>query len=192
MTTIGSEKARSYSGDYMQDGRLAEEVCLRYLRGMAGVATVDDVRKVVAWQQRDVDFVVHLGNGLEASVEVKSDRHLGVSPNVIFEVLRINHTAEPDLACSMGWSARSGADWFVFYSPVRRAVYVCRAHELRRAFQRYTRKMRKQVRLNYVPTDAIKSTVNVLLPMDACEGVFTVHDVSSIVDDVLAGAVESM
>jgi hypothetical protein len=36
--------------------------------------------------------------------------------------------------------------------------------EFRRAAQGYTEIARKQTRIDYVPTDAIKSTVNILIP----------------------------
>lgn len=179
--TTGGDKPRSYDGDYQAAGKVAEEVCLRFLRHSPSVLRLEDTRALRVLQEADVDCVLHLYDGRCLLAEIKSDRHLGVSGNVIFEVLRVNHTCESEKSCVLGWSARSPAQWLLYYAPSVQRIYVCRFANLRAAFQEYTRTVRQGTRLNWVSTDAIKSTVNVLLPWSACEAVFKVYDAETFV-----------
>ncbi len=177
--TTGADKPRSYEGDYMEAGRKAEEIVLGFLRELPSVLALEDTRNLRVMREADVDCVLHLYDGTCLLAEIKSDSHLGVSGNVLFEVLRINHTCGPDRACVLGWSARSPATWLIYYAPSANRIYVCRFDDLRRVFQRHTQTKRKATRLSWVDTDAIKSTVNVLIPWEECKDIFRVYDANT-------------
>jgi len=167
---------RSYDGHYMKTGREAEAIVMTWLRNNPHVIGLDDLRHLREMRTADVDCSLRLDNGTVALVEIKSDYHLGVSGNILIEVLRINHTAPTDSAITLGWFARSPATWLLYYAPQVDRIYQCRFNDLRYIVQRYTQKKRKNTRFDYINTDTIKSTVNILIPYAACEGVFTVHD----------------
>jgi len=178
--TTGADKQRSYNGDYMAAGKYAEAICLEFVKRSPSVLAIEDTRNLRVLREADVDCVMHLYDGRCHLAEFKSDAHLGVTGNVLFEVLRVNHTAPPEKSCVLGWSARSPAKFLLYFAPEKRCIYLCTFDGLRGAFQRYTRDQRKRTRLDWVNTDSIKSTVNVLIPWGYCEEVFTVHDVSDI------------
>lgn len=178
--TVGAEKRRSYDGDYMEAGKRAEAICMEFLRRRPEVADMDDLRDLRAMQKADCDCVCYLYSGQVCLAEIKSDKHLGVTGNVLFEVLRINHTCDPLNAGTLGWSLRSPAQFVVYYAPSVSSIYMARFADLRKAFQAYTRRVRKAVRLDVVPTDNIKTTVNVLLPWEECKDCFKVYNVAEL------------
>jgi hypothetical protein len=182
--TTGADKPRSYNGDYMAAGKRAEAICMAFLRRSPSVVDMDDLRDLRPMQKADCDCTVHLMNGQVHLAEIKSDKHLGVSGNVLFEVLRINHTCEPQHALTLGWSGRSPAQYLLYYSPTLRKLYMTSFSALQRAFQAYTQRVREGMRISVVKTDSIKTTVNVLLPWDECKQCFTVYDVSDIADEL--------
>jgi hypothetical protein len=174
MVMTGVMKQRSYDGDYMATGRKAEEIVMRFLRERPEVVGIEDWRDLRAVQEADVDCAVKMNDGTVTLAEIKSDVHLGVSGNVLFEILRINHTCLPERACTLGWSARSPAMYFIYYAPSVNSIYMCRVDALRRCVQAYTAERRDRTRLHWVNTDNIKSTLNILVPWDACKQVFKV------------------
>jgi hypothetical protein len=175
VVATGATKERSYAGDYMTEGKRAEEVCMAFLRQRPEVLGLEDTRDLRVLQEADVDCAVHLLNGQVHLAEIKSDRHLGVSGNVLFEVLRVNHTCRPASSCTLGWAARSPAQWLVYYAPSVSRIYMGRFEDLRQCFQAYTREARDRTRLIWVSTDALKSTLSVLLPWESCKSVFSVY-----------------
>ena len=177
MATTGANKQCSYDGDYMTDGRKAEEIVMAFLRDRPEVIGVEDWRELRAVQEADVDCAIKTRDGRVTLAEIKSDKYLGVTSNVLFEILRINHTCIPDRAGYLGWSFRSPATYFLYYAPSVKKIYRCKVDELRRVVQQYTREQRKSTRMDWVNTDAIKSTINILLPWEVCQHVFTIYDV---------------
>jgi len=172
----GATKTRSYDGDYMDAGKTAEAIVMDFLRSNPEVIGVEDIRKLRPMQAADADCIIYNADGTIAIAEIKSDKYLGKSGNVLFEALRINHTAPPDKAATLGWTARSPATYFLFYAPYNDSIYQCRADDLRAAFQKYTAEAREQSRYRLVPTDNIKSTVTYLIPWKYCEDIFTIHE----------------
>lgn len=166
---------RNYDGHYMDVGKNAEKVVMEWLSNNPYVIGVNDLRSLREMREADVDCSLQLSDGRVVLAEIKSDYHLGVSGNVLFEMLRINHTSPPDRAVTLGWSGRSPAKWLLFYAPQSDSLYKCEFTELRRAFQKYTSESRKNTRIDYVVTDAIKSTVNALIPFEYCKFIFTVY-----------------
>jgi hypothetical protein len=170
-----ADRPRDYDGGYMAVGRQAEKAVMQFLREQPYVLGLDDLRSLRAMREADVDCSVQLYDGRVFLAEIKSDRHLGVSGNVLFEVLRINHTAPAEKACVLGWSARSPATHFLIYAPSVEKIYHCRANDFRQCFQRYSKNHRKRMNISIVPTDCLKTTINVLIPWDYCQDVFYVH-----------------
>ena len=178
--TTGADKPRSYSGDYMDLGRRGEEIVISWLRAHSHILKVEDVREFRFTREIDVDCIVYLDDGRVALAEIKTDSHLGRSGNVLFEVLRLNHTAPSDHAGTLGWSLRSPAKWLLFYAPAVAKIYRVRFEDYRRAWQRYTRERRKLCRYDFVSTDSIKSTFNFLIPWDPyCKSIFAIHDLKA-------------
>ena len=166
MVTTGGDKARSYSGDYMTAGNNAEEIVIRYLKGEPTVERVVDCRDDPERQNQEIDFEVFLKNGKKIFVEVKSDAYLGKSGNILFEFARINHTVSDLSFCAVrGWSIRSRATHFIYYAPAVESLYIIKTPNLRTAMQEYTKQARKNTHFDYVSTDEIKSTLNILIPI---------------------------
>ena len=178
MATTGATKDRSYSGDYMKEGIAAQEIVLDFLRKRPDVIGVDDLSELKVMQEADVDCMIKTSDGLVTLAEIKSDKHIGVSGNILFEVLRINHTAQPDHCVTLGWSARTPAKYLIYFSPVLNKIFVISSNELRSAMQRYTKDSRKRTNINYVETDSIKSTVNILIPQRYCK--FSIFDLDEM------------
>lgn len=163
-TTPSADRKRSYDGGYMAAGKRAEEIVLEWLMTRPWVVDVEDLRPYRPMREADVDCSIALTDGRVTLAEIKSDRHLGVSKNFLFEVLRINHTAPPDAAVKLGWSARSPARYGLLYAPVTKIIHKISMDDYRAALQDYTKEVRRKTNISYVETDRIKSTVNILIP----------------------------
>jgi len=59
----GADKRRSYSGDYMEAGRYAEDVVMPWLMTRPWVLGVDDLRNFRPTQEADVDVSIRLTDG---------------------------------------------------------------------------------------------------------------------------------
>ena len=163
-TVPSAERERSYSGGYMKAGKEAEEIVLAWLLERPWVVGVEDLRSYRVMREADVDCGIRLADGRITLAEIKSDRHLGTTDNFVFESLRINHTAPPDRSITLGWSARTPAKNILYYAPTFKKLHAIETDEFRRAMQGYTAEARKKTNINYVETDNIKSTVNILIP----------------------------
>ncbi len=161
----------------MAVGKKAEEIVMNFLQSKPYIIGINDFRELRAVQEADIDIAIKTVDGRVTLAEIKSDWYLGVSGNVLFEVLRINHTAPTDRCLTLGWSGRTPATWILYYSPQLNKIYQVRTSELRKAFQQYTKTERKNSNLSIVETDSIKTTVNVLIPWKYCSDIFTIHNV---------------
>ena len=182
MATPSASKERSYNGDYMKVGKKAEEIVLAFLKSRPDVLGVNDFRELRAVQEADIDFAIKTIDGRVTLAEVKSDRHMGITENVLYEVLRMNHTCIPEKSCVLGWSARTPAQYILYYSPKLKKLYQFRSEQLRKAFQKYTQDVRKP-NFDFVPTDKIKTTLNVLIPISYWKNIVKIYDLSVFADD---------
>lgn len=171
-TKTGPNKKRSYNSDYMAEGKIAEEVVFAFLKQHPYVVDVQDWRDLKLVHEADVDCAIVTIDGRVRLAEIKSDTHLGVTNNVLFEVLRINHTCAAEHATTLGWSARSPANYFLYYSPMTKSIYQCKPDDLRKALQAYTKESRKKTNVQWINTDNIKSTLVILIPWQYCNGFF--------------------
>lgn len=169
-----ADRQRSYDGGYMAVGKNGEEIVMAWIANHPQTLGVDDVRELRVTRDADIDCFIKTQDGRVTLAEIKTDQHLGVSGNVLFEVLRINHTAPPDRAVTLGWAARSPARTLFYYAPSVSAIYICRFDALRLCFQKWSREARGKMRINVVPTDNIKTTVNVLIPWAAVSDIFQI------------------
>jgi len=188
----GSANGRDYNGAMMGKGKEGERVILSWLRANPAVIEVDDLRDLRPMQKADVDCAIYNDDGTVCLVEIKSDDWLVAGGNVAFEYLRINHTAAPDKACVLGWTARTPAKYVMYYATKEQTVYVFRADKLRQAFQKFTDSQRPQhgewftklngMKMRWISTDAIKSTLIVCIPLIVFPAdAYKVYDVSGYV-----------
>lgn len=175
--TTGNDKRRSYGGDYMEIGKTGEQVVMRWLESRPNVLGVTDFRDIRQIQEADVDVGVRLYSGQICLAEIKTDTYLGVSGNVLNEVLRINHYATHKFAGYLGWTLRSPAQWLLYYAPNRKppAIYKATFADIRLVLQRFTKD--NIVSIQNIRTDSGKTTYNILIPEVEYNGIFTVHPV---------------
>jgi len=173
----GRFKARSYDGDYMKAGKIAEKVIIDWLTSHPDVIEVEDLRDVCEIQHTDMDITVRLRDGTHPLAEIKWDRHLGSTGKVLVEVLRLNHKAPTSVAGVLGWTLRTEARWILYFAPRFGYVYQFQTDALRHCLQCYTDAVRADTEFTWISTDRVKSTLCILLPLTACVGAFTVHDV---------------
>ena len=185
----GSANGKSYTGTMMDKGKEGERVILAWLRDNPATVDVDDLRDLRPMQKTDVDCAIYNEDGTVCLAEIKSDDWLVEDGNVAFEYLRINHTAPPDKACVLGWTARTPAKYIMYYATKERRVYVFKTEALRQTFQRFTSKQRPQrgewfnkmngIKMRWISTDAIKSTLIVCIPLSAfAAATYKVYDIS--------------
>jgi len=185
----GSTNGRNYAGAMMDKGKEGERVILAWLRDNPTTVDVDDLRDLRPMQKADVDCAIYNEDGTVCLAEIKSDDWLVEGGNVAFEYLRINHTAAPDKACVLGWTARTPAKYVMYYATKEQRLYVFRADKLREAFQRFTSSKRPDrgewfnrlggMNMRWISTDAIKSTLIICIPLSVFSaGSYKVYDVS--------------
>ena len=183
---VGATNGRSYNGALMKAGRAGEEIVLDWLRSRPYIQSVADLRDHAEMRHADIDCSITANDGRILLAEIKSDWYMGISGKVLFEVLRINHTAPPERAATLGWSARSPATTLFYYAPQVGCIYQCSFGDLRQSFQKYTHEARKQTNISIVETDAIKTTINILVPMSYCESIFKIHRLTDVQTEVMA------
>lgn len=160
----GRTKQQSYNGDYMAVGAYAEAIVAKNIEKIfKGAHIKNDVRSDRAWQRADVDFLLGV-QGLKGfiPVDVKSDKHLGRSSNVLVELRRnyLNGTIYE------GWFTRSKAKYILYYAPLDNSVLVLNLPKLRAYVAakpgHYTEKT--------VWSDNSKTTTVLLIPLVELEG----------------------
>jgi len=156
-----------YDGELMAKGQIGERLIFELLRRLPGVKTVWDATDDKRWQPLEVDFAVEYLTGAWRLIEAKTDYHLGVSGNVLFEIMRINHTSHHSHAGQLGWGCRTAANAIFIYAPSIERIYEIETEDFRRAFQQYTKNNRENPNLiQVIRTDNIKTTLAVLIPED--------------------------
>lgn len=173
----GAFKPKSYDGDYMKLGQLGQNIVFDWLREHPEVVAVHDATELKLLQIADADALLCLRDGETPLAEIKTDSWLGRTPNVLVEVLRINHIALPEHAVNLGWTGRTVARWIMYVAISTGYVYQFSTARLRQRFQNYTGRMRQNTQFAFIPTDKTKSTIAVLMPLKECGGAYRVHDV---------------
>jgi hypothetical protein len=145
----------------MEVGSKVEAIIMDYLRSQRRVASVQDLRDIPEFRAQDVDFCVIMEDGRRVLVEVKSDYYLGQSGNILFELNRVYHDSK---SVQIGWSARTPAEWVIYYGPQIGEIWQVKTCNLQQAFHAYLIAEGNKARIISVPTDAKVTTINVLIP----------------------------
>lgn len=174
--TTGKDKPRSYNGDYMEIGKEGEKIVIEWLKSRPNVLNLTDYREIREIHEADIDVGVKLYTGQICLAEIKTDTHLGISGNILNEVLRINHNSKPRYAGYLGWTLRSPAEFLLYYAPNRiiPAIYKGRFAEMRNVLQKYTQE--NKVQFQVTRTNKTKTTYNLLIPEKEYLNVFTVYE----------------
>lgn len=172
----GATKERSYDGDYMKLGKEGERIVLNFLQRRPQVVGVEDFRDLRVMREADVDCAIKTRDGRISLAEIKSDSWLGISTNILCEVMRINHTCRPEMAGYLGWAFRSPAQWLLYYAPAARQIWQIKFDALRQVIQQYSQRERKNLRFDIVATDSLKTTFNLLIPENEFVGKLTKLD----------------
>lgn len=172
------DKKPSYSGDYMDVGKSAEAIVMAWLSSQPWCQSVQDVRDEPQMRTDDVDVLVTpstapvsdtirklIRNHDPLLIEIKSDKYIGRTDNMLFETYRIYHDNPPNRATTAGWSARSTAHVIIWYGSSVHKLYIIRLDDMQRAFQTYTRDARRSIRSRFIATDKSKTTHNVYIPI---------------------------
>ncbi len=157
------DRVRSYNGDYMAQGKSAEALVQKWLCGNQDVISVSDVSDQRYYQDREIDLIITMRDGKEITAEIKSDLHIGKTRNVVFELLRVNHTMNNGSAFVMGWGARSEADHVFYCSVTENKIFSFSMADLRSAAR--STFAGKDAKVLTIPTDNIKSTIVLLVPL---------------------------
>lgn len=174
--TVGPQNRRDYEGHLKERGRKSEDIVINFLKKRPDVLGVLDFRDLRVVQEIDVDIAIKTADGLVTLAEIKSDAHLGVTGNVLFESIRVNHTCDTDYCITLAWGGRTPAKYILYHAPNVNKIYQFRTDLFRKAMQRYTQRVRNKSYIDVVPTDVIKSTINFLIPIRECAGSYVVHD----------------
>lgn len=152
-------------GALVAQGLEGEDAAWRFLNSLSNVARVDDVRAIKQWQDAEVDYRLHMVDGLVKGVEVKADSYIERTHNVLFELGRIHHTATTPFYT--GWGVFSKADFLLVYAPDSQTFRLFRFAELRQAMQKFTRAERGKNSglLKVIASDDTRTTINVLIPL---------------------------
>jgi len=149
--------------DLMPIGEAAEAVAKSFFNTLPLEKPPIDVRHDPKWQAKKVDYLLPLKGGGMEYAEVKSDRHIAFKGNALFETLRIHHTAQ---TCAyLGWSVVSLSQKIYVWCPPAQRLFVYRTRDLQRGMQEYTQRTRGAMRLAIVETDATRTTINILVPL---------------------------
>lgn len=150
-----------------QTGLKTEMLVRRFLESLDFVQAIEDVRDNPDYQRREIDYVVSTPRGTLA-FEVKHDRHLGRSGNVLFELCRIHHTAQKP--AYLGWSVFSEADYFAIWGMQVERLYVFQARRFKASVQRYVATNRPRIQYTTIVSDPLRTTVCLLVPLTAISG----------------------
>ena len=147
----------------VQKGNIAEMVVYSFLLSQDHITNVVDVTKNREYQDVEIDFTFDVGS-LLYGVEVKYDKHIGNTKNVIFELTRIHLTSQNHCAY-LGWSVFSEADYIAVWCEPTQELYMIQTVKLRKAFQRYATAAKKSMQLRTIISDDTRLTINVLIPL---------------------------
>ena len=161
----------------MQRGKGSEKAVIDFLKRNPEILGIKDWSEIEEVQEADIDCAIKTIDGHILLAEIKSDSWLGKSDNILFEVLRINHTCDPIYSLSLGWSGRTPANYIIYHAVSVNKIYVFKTNELRRAMQKYTLEAGKNIKISIVETDNIKTTINILIPFDYCKEICEVYEI---------------
>ena len=180
-----------YKDNPMRDkGDEAEAIVEKWYKGMSSVDRVKRLTQDWDNQDAEIDFTVYLKGGGKTSVEVKSDKHLGVrNKNVLFEFTRVYNTDFHPFR--LAWGPKSKADEFVFYASKPKHLYVYNVkklnteiakiiHDIGKSDKKYKEKTAEiKAMVDVVITDKAKITFNLLVPEVLLKSITTKYNLNA-------------
>ena len=158
-----------YNTKYVAVGAVAEKLIIDWLKQNPEVLHVDDLRDLRPMRRADVDCSLILRSGQVGLVEIKSDWHLGVSGNLIFEVTRIYHGKRDPFVFGLGWSAKTPATWILFYAPQKQEIWAIRGEDYRRFVETAIKADPNVVKVRVIPTNENVTTIALIVPESVFE-----------------------
>lgn len=172
-----SRVQKTYNGHLMDLARQNEEIILAWLNRWG--KSVIDFREFRLAQRIDVDFGVETIDGQIVLAEIKSDKWISKTGNLLFENHRINHFVANHWFY-LGWGWRSPAQKLIIRNPQTNATFVFNFLSLRRFIASYIGKEGKNIRVAIVETDDQKTTFNYLIPMKQLESQYKFYEVGEL------------
>jgi len=167
---------KNYNGSLMEAGKIAEEIVFKWLKENPYGKEVIDTREFRFSQRLDVDCGIEDMHGRIVLGEIKSDKWLGKSQNILFETNRINHFVPPYFY--LGWGWRSPAERLYYYSPHLNAIYVFKFTELRKQIGIIISQTSPEILhgwIKIVTTDKQKTTFNFVIPEELLINCFKIY-----------------
>ena len=165
---------KNYNGELMEKGKSNEEIILNWLKDNPSAKSVIDFREFRLAQRIDVDFGIETIDGNIVLAEIKSDKWIRESGNLLFEVFRINHFAKANWFY-LGWGYRSPAQKLIDRNPGTGETFIFNFLGLRTFIGEYVLEIGKELRINITETDKQKTTFNFLIPMKLLNGIYKKH-----------------
>jgi len=153
---------KSYNGKLMEVGTNNEEIILAWLKNYA--KEIIDFREFRLAQRIDVDFGIETLDGNIVLAEIKSDKWIKETGNLLFENHRINHFVR-DKWFYLGWGWRSPAQKLIVRNPQTKETYVFDFVDLKTFVGKYISKVGKNLNIKIIETDTQKTTFVILIPM---------------------------
>lgn len=162
---------KNYNGDLMDKGKMNEEIIINWLKHEGYVKGIIDFREFRLAQRIDVDCGIETIDGNIVLAEIKSDKHIDESKNLLFEFCRINHFVD-NKWFYLGWGWRSPAQKLIIRNPETNDIFVFDFLQLRRRVANYISEIGKNLRIDITLTDVQKTTFNYIIPMDYFKGIY--------------------
>ena len=166
---MNNRAIKTYDGELMQKGITNEEIILKWLKNNS--QNIIDFREFKLAQRIDVDFGIESIDGNIVLAEIKSDKWIRESGNLLFEVNRINHYVK-NKWFYLGWGWRSPAQKLIVRNPYTNQAFVFDFLELRTFIGKYVSNVGKKLETRIVETDNQKTTFNWLIPMSELNGLY--------------------
>jgi len=161
MVFMGQRNVKTYNGSLMEKGKENEDIIMKWLSSLG--REVIDFREFKLAQRIDVDFGIETIDRNIVLAEIKSDRYISETGNLLFENHRVNHFVK-DKWFYLGWGWRSPAQKLIIRNPGSSEVFVFDFAELRAFVGSWVAENGKQIRMSVVETDDQKTTFNYLIP----------------------------
>jgi len=120
----GKDDAGRYNGKMMAVGRVGERLVMAWLKTIPQIADVEDVSK-----SKRGDAMITWADGRKALAEIKTDKHIGDSGNMVYETVRhyCGGISQP------AWPLTSAAEWLFYLDLPHGIVYATTMSSFRRA-----------------------------------------------------------
>lgn len=109
-------------GNDLKFGEIGESIVWNSLSNSKNVRSIIDVRKDKRFQQKDIDFIIETNNRSIFFIEVKTDRELFYTDNIVYE-----KTYKGNAGCS----EFTKSDYIYYVDPIGEKIYVINTIKMR-------------------------------------------------------------